>query len=241
MPVFGMKKDILIVKNITRETPAGMQPLIEAHHDSFNIVELDLGQPFPDPKDYRAVIVLGGPNSANDETPRMLEEIYRVREAIEAGIPYLGICLGLQVAVKAMGGSVVKSPYKEIGLRDPNGAFFGVEINEAGQSDSLLQGLPTRFKTVELHGEMVELTEKMQLLGTGAFCRNQIVKIAPKAYGFQCHFEITPELLETLLQKDPDMSKLDRDQVRTDFEEIRSEYTMVAKTIIRNFLAMAGI
>ncbi len=236
-----MKKDILIVKNITRETPAGMQPLIEAHHDSFDIVELDLGQPFPDPTDYRALIVLGGPDSANDETPKMLEEVIRVREAIEFGTPYLGICLGLQVAVKAMGGRVVKSPIKEVGFRDPNGEYLAVDLTEAGQNDPFLNGLPTHFKTFELHGEMVELTPGMQLLGTGAFCRNQIVKIAPKAYGFQCHFEITPELLETLLQKDPDLTQLDHEQVRSDFRAINSEYTLTAKTIIRNFLALAGI
>lgn len=236
-----MKKDILIVKNITRETPAGMQPLIEAHHDSFDIVELDLGQPFPDPKEYRALIVLGGPDSANDETPKMLEEVIRVREAIESGMPYLGICLGLQVAVKAMDGRVVKSPVREVGLRDPSGEYFVIDLTEAGQKDPFLKGLPARFKTFELHGEMVELTPSMELLGTGAFCRNQIVKIAPKAYGFQCHFEITPELLETLLQRDPDLNKLNHEQVRSDFQAINSEYTLTAKTIIRNFLAMAGI
>lgn len=237
----GMKKDILIVKNITRETAAGMQPLIEAHHDSFDVVELDLGQSFPDPREYRAVIVLGGPDSANDQTEKMQQEIVRVQEVLAAGIPYLGICLGLQVLVKAAGGEVMKSSLKEVGFRDPKGEFFRVELTEAGVKDPLLKGVLPVFKTFELHGEMVKLLPGMQLLGRGEFCEAQIVKVAERAYGFQCHFEGTWEWLQVLLQKDPDLQRLDAEALRTDYVLIQEEYHQIATRIVQNFLAMAGI
>ncbi len=236
-----MKKDILIVKNITRETAAGMQPLIQAHHDSFDVVDLDLGQSFPDPREYRAVIVLGGPDSANDQTEKMQQEIVRVQEVLAAGIPYLGICLGLQVLVKAAGGEVVKSSCKEVGFRDPQGEFFTVELTDSGRRDVLLKGVSPVFKTFELHGEMVQLTSSMELLGKGRFCEVQIVKVAERAYGFQCHFEATWEWLQLLLQKDPDLRRLDPEAVGADYVAIQSEYQQTATQIVQNFLAMAGI
>ena len=166
-----MQKDILIIKNITRETPAGIQPLLEAHHDSFDIIELDRGQVFPDPTAYRAVIVLGGPDSANDQTAKMKDEIRQVRRAVEAEVPYLGICLGLQVLVKACGGYVVPSTVKEVGCRDQTGGYFQIELTSIGRKDPILKGLESGFKSIELHGEMVELTQDMQLLGVGKWCR----------------------------------------------------------------------
>lgn len=236
-----MQKDLLIIKNITRETPAGIQPLLEEQHDSFDVIELDKGGAFPDIAGYKALIVLGGPDSANDQTPKMLEEIKHVRHAIEAGMPYLGICLGLQVLVKAMGGSVIKSSTKEVGFRDPMGELFSIELTEAGKADPLLQGISSPFKSFELHGEMVELAPGMELLGKGKWCVPQIVKVCERAYGFQCHFEVTQHLLETLLKEDPDLSKLDHDQVRTDFAIVKDEYAQTARQIIQNFLKIAGV
>ena len=40
----------------------------------------------------------------------MKNELVFIRKVLEAEIPYLGICLGLQTMVRAAGGKVVKSP-----------------------------------------------------------------------------------------------------------------------------------
>ena len=61
------------------------------------------------------------------------------------------------------------------------------------------------------------------------------------AYGFQCHFEYTQELLETLLKHDPDLSKLNHDRVKEDFSLIKTEYVQTANKIIQNFLSIAGL
>jgi GMP synthase-like glutamine amidotransferase len=171
----------------------------------------------------------------------MLEQIQRVRQAVEAGMPYLGICLGLQVLVKAMGGSVVPSPIREVGFRDPAGESFGIELTEAGTRDPLLKGVSLSFKTCELHGEMVQIIPGMELLGTGKWCTPQIVKVRDRAYGFQCHFEFTEHLLKTLLQQDQDMLRLNPDNVQADFHEVKTEYQKTAKHIIQNFLSIAGL
>ena len=116
-----MPKKILIVKNITREGPGLLEELLREKGIKYKIIDLNKEESFPAPKNYSAVVVLGGPDSANDENEKILNELTRIREVVAERIPYLGICLGLQTLVKAMGGKVVRNSIKEIG-------FLGFEL-----------------------------------------------------------------------------------------------------------------
>lgn len=238
-----MKKEILIVKNITREGPGLLEEVLKEHDIGYTIVDLDQGQQFPradDLENYGAVVVLGGPDSANDENEKMKNELAGIREIITANMPYLGICLGLQTLVKATGGKVIKSPTKEVGLIDPAGNNFTVELTAEGKRDPLFKGLDHTFNVFHLHGETVELTHEMIPLGVGKFCRNQITRVGTNAYGIQCHFELTPEIFEILINEDPDLLQLDKEKLRLDFEAIRDEYTQVGRQLFKNFLRIAN-
>ncbi|MBI4086824.1 type 1 glutamine amidotransferase [Candidatus Kaiserbacteria bacterium] len=235
-----MEKEILIIKNITREGPGLLEELLKEKEINYTTVDLDRGEEFPVAEKYGAVVVLGGPDSANDDTEKMQKELRRIGEIIAAGTPYLGICLGLQTLVKASGGTVVKNAVREIGFRDPDDNRFAVERTEEGKKDPLFANLGDRFNVFHLHGETVELAEGMTLLGTGKFCRNQIVRVGANAYGIQCHFELTPEMFQTWLNEDPDLLALKRNQLEADFAEIKDEYTRVGRRLFSNFLQVAG-
>jgi GMP synthase (glutamine-hydrolysing) len=234
-----MEKEILIVKNITRENPGLLENIIRERGIKYSVVDLSQRQNFQSIENYGAVVVLGGPDSANDGNQKMENELALIREVLEANIPYLGICLGLQTFVKAAGGQVVKNQSKEVGFRDQNGNYFTVELTKEGQRDALFRGLDHSFNVFHLHGETVILTENMKLLAVGKFCRNQIVKIGSNSYGIQCHFELTPEMFETWINEDPDLQKLDRDQLRWDFEAIKDKYAQVGRQLFQNFLNIA--
>jgi GMP synthase-like glutamine amidotransferase len=236
-----MEKEILIVKNITREGPGIIKDILLESDIKFTVIDLDLDNNIPSFSKYAAVIVLGGPDSANDTTRKMKDELALISEAIKSEIPYLGICLGMQTLVKAAGGKVVKSPVKEVGFRDPDGNFFSVGLTETGRKDSLFNGLPDSLNVFQLHGETVNLTDRINLLATGKFCRNQIVKIGRNAYGIQCHFELTPEMFEEWINEDSDLKLLNKDTLRADFELIKEEYLKTGKRLIYNFLSIAGI
>ena len=235
-----MEKEILVVKNITREGPGILEDLLKEREIKYSIVDLNQGQTFPRVESYAALVVLGGPDSANDENEKMHNELERIREAIKAHIPYLGICLGLQTLVKASGGKVVRNPVKEIGFRDQEDNRFTVELTEEGKNDPLFSGLNHTFKVFHLHGETVELTNDMTLLATGKFCQNQVVKIGSNAYGTQCHFELTPKMFEVWINEDPDLLMLNKENLRSDLESTKEEYTQVGRQLLQNFLKIAG-
>lgn len=233
--------ELLIVKNITREGPGLLMGVLEEAKLGATVVDLSMNEPFPDPLQFQALVVLGGPDSANDQTPKMQDELVKVAVALENGLPFLGICLGMQVAVRAAGGRVLRAPQKEVGFLDITGQQNTVELTDIGKSDPLLEGLEDSLPVFHLHGETVELTDRMQLLGTGKYCTNQIVKINDSAYGIQSHFELTDTMLLEWAEVDPDLQPIGKEALLASYRSIHTAYNHVGKTYLRNFLKVAGL
>ena len=233
--------DLLIIQNITREGPGLLEQVLNDEGITFGVVDLDAGQQLPELANYKALVVLGGPDSANDQTEKMATELAFIKQALDMKLPYLGICLGLQTLVKAAGGAVVNGKVKEIGFIDPDGDQFSVSLTDAGKTDPLLAGLTPTLDVFQLHGETVELTPDMTVLATGKFCQNQIVKVADKVYGIQSHFEVTPRMLTVWAEQDPDLIPIGRDKLASDFKAIEESYNNTGQTLLRNFLKTAGL
>jgi GMP synthase (glutamine-hydrolysing) len=238
-------RKVLIVKNVSNEGPGLLATLLEELALAYEVVDLSKGENFPDATEYAALVVLGGTDSANDTSEKMQTELARVSQALDAGVPYLGICLGLQVAVKASGGEVIPS-VKEVGLSSPEGEPYSVSLTNLaltalGRKDPLFVGLRNDFRVFQLHGETVTTTGAMQLLATGEQVRNQIVKIRRNAYGIQSHFELTREMLQEWLGAHPDLENYNEEQVMAEFEQIEEVYTITGLSLLRNWLHLAGV
>lgn len=232
---------VLIVKNITREGPGLLEQILKDNSISFDLVDLDKDERFPDPLDYSALFVLGGPDSANDHTPKMLQELAQIKKFIDAKIPYLGICLGMQVLVKATGGEVIKNEIMEIGFRDPDGNYFEIEFTAEGKSDPIFTELETPLKIFHLHGECVNIKPDVKLLATGKFCTNQVIKIGENAYGLQGHFELTPEMYKEWIADDPELLEVNIENLKKDYQDIQKEYDLTGKKLFTNFLKIAKL
>lgn len=234
-----MTKKALIIQNVSHEKPGFVGEILNENKLSFEVVDLGKGQEFPNPKNYSAVFVFGGPDSANDDTTKMKSELARIQEALKNNIPYFGICLGIQTLVKAAGGKVQKNSVKEIGFRDPKGKYFEIELTSKGKQDALFKGIKSPMKIFHLHGDTVKLTQKSKLLAMGKYCRNQAVKVGDKIYGFQGHLEVNESLLKEWIKKDNDLKLMELNSLIEDYTAIKSEYEQNSRTIINNFLQIA--
>src|SRR3989344_227080 len=232
---------VLIIKNIVREGPGLLEEKLNHHQISYSIVNLDDKGLFPDAKKYSAVFVFGGPDSANDATIKMQNELRMIKKVVDAEIPYLGVCLGMQMLVKANCGEVYKNRVKEIGWKDQEGDYYKIELTEEGRADYLFAGVRSPLPIFHLHGETVRLTKEMKLLAVGKYCRNQAVKFGKNAYGLQGHLELIPTMFEEWLREDPDLINLERQALRNNYEKIRNEYETAGKQVLTNFLRIAKL
>src|ERR687884_158240 len=96
------------------------------------------GDPPPGrPADYDALVVFGGGMNVRDagRLPWLRGEIELLRDALAAGAPVLGICLGAQLLAAAAGAEVHRAAAPEIGW------FEGVRT----APDPVLDALPGAF------------------------------------------------------------------------------------------------
>jgi GMP synthase (glutamine-hydrolysing) len=144
------------------------------------------------------LIVMGGPQSpatSESECPHFhaKAEIEFIRQAITKDKLLLGVCLGAQLIGEALGAKFDHSPNREIGV-------FDLTLTEEAKNDPIFSNFPQVFPVGHWHGDMPGLTPTSTILATSAGCPRQVVRYSPKNYGFQCHFEFTPESIEGMIQ-----------------------------------------
>ncbi|RTY38402.1 type 1 glutamine amidotransferase [Chlorobium phaeovibrioides] len=235
-----MPNKLLIVQNIRHEGPGLLEELVLRRNIATRRVDLSLGDSVPDPLHFSGMVVLGGPQSVNDDTPAMRQQLRQIEQALSHGIPYLGICLGMQALVKAAGGRVVQCPVPETGFLSPSNEPYRMVVTETGAGDALFDGLGQRFRVFQLHGETVELAAGTELIGRGTECPNQAVKVGSKAYGLQCHFEMTPASFSQWMEIDPSLKAMERALLFKQFNEVADEYRATGLRLLGNFLDSAG-
>ena len=227
---------LLIVKNITHEGPWLLKYVLDARSVDYDLIDLENGDAFPPVESYDAVVVLWWPDSANDTTEKMIQELVFVKDIVEKQVPYLWICLGMQVLVKAAWWEVIKHAEKEIGFYDDLGEQFSVELTQQGINDTLFSWLDHVFDVFHLHGETVIPNEHVVILWTWKQCYHQIVKVGPCAYGIQCHFELSDDMLEVWYEKDEDLWNKNRDLLFQQYNLIKNEYEKVWYQLMNNFI-----
>ncbi|TBV00765.1 type 1 glutamine amidotransferase [Phytopseudomonas dryadis] len=144
--------------------------------------------------DCDLIVAMGGPMSVNDEAslPWLVAEKAFLREAVEAGIAVLGICLGAQLIASAMGARVQPNAEAEIG-------WFPLWRADGVAEDRF--AFPERIELLHWHGETFELPPGATLLASSEACRHQAFQLGRRVIGVQCHPEMTPEIVTALLDE----------------------------------------
>ena len=116
-------KKIAIVVHQEQSRPGRVGALLEKRGYELHRLCPNLGCDLPeDMSDYAGVVIFGGPMSANDcgTLAGIKCELDWIPKVVEAGVPFLGLCLGAQLLTRAAGGRVASHPegLVEIGYVD---------------------------------------------------------------------------------------------------------------------------
>ena len=153
-------------------------------------INVDAGDSVPgDINGYSGLVLMGGPMSANDDLPWIPAVLDLIRQAVGAGVPVLGHCLGGQLMSKALGGTVGPNPVKEIG-------WGGVSKVGHNPAPDWLGELPSSFEVFQWHGETFSIPDGAERLLESPFCANQAFLLNKLHLGLQCHIEMTAAMIK---------------------------------------------
>ena len=147
---------------------------------NFEIRRPSLGDSLPtNLNNYSAIVVFGGPMSANDNNEFMNKEIDWIGQVLQSEVAFLGICLGAQILVKYLGCKVEKNPNEisEIG-------FYKIQPTENG-----IKMFQSQDVFYQFHTEGFELPSGCELLAKGDIFTNQAFRYK-NCYGLQFHPEV---------------------------------------------------
>lgn len=184
--------NILVVQNYPGSPPGQLGDSMIARGAALHVVQPLAGDPLPaDHGPFDGALILGGAQSAADDAgnPYYAELLPLLRRFHEAGKPLLGICLGSQLLARVFGKKVYRHSHIEFG-------FHRLAVTEAGRDDPLLAALPLTPHLMEFHEDTFDLPDEAVLLMTGEGCRNQAYRVGGTAYAFQCHIEVTRDILD---------------------------------------------
>lgn len=109
------------------------------------------------------LVVLGGELAAYDPHPAVAASLALIRVAAARAAPTLGICLGAQLAARALGGRAYRDP--EAGLEL---GWVPVEATSAGRADAVVGQLGDPAKVFDWHRDTFSLPPGAALLARSA-------------------------------------------------------------------------
>ncbi|MGI8712031.1 MAG: type 1 glutamine amidotransferase [Solirubrobacteraceae bacterium] len=148
------------------------------------------GDPLPPLSALGAIVTLGGRQSATraDQDPFLSAEVGLLSDALVAGVPVLGMCLGAQLLAVAGGGRVAA-------MESMYAGWPPLALLPCAASDPVFGALPDGLPVLKWHEDLIQAPAGAQLLGTTASPGAALFRVGASAWGSQMHLELTPGLL----------------------------------------------
>jgi len=183
---------VLAIQNDPTDPPLLVGEWLEEDGIRVEVVLACFGDPVPAavPDGVHGILPLGGVMGARDDevAPWLPDERLLLADAVERGVPVLGLCLGSQLLATATGGHVELGPNTEIGV-------VSVQRTVDGLLDPVIsQAVPSSgadIPALQWHQDHVaELPDGAVLLMSNEACRVQAFRVGETAYGLQLHPEV---------------------------------------------------
>ena len=192
----------------------------------------------PDLDGIDAIVSLGGtahPDQDHAE-PWLAAELDLLEEALDLGIPILGVCLGGQLLARAAGGQIGKVETPEVAR------FADVGVLPDAADDLLLAGLPRPFFGFEWHWYGFRAPPGATLLAQNE-STHQAFRVQNRAWGLQFHIEVTAETLMEWADAAPDTIEEfgGRERFNKTVETFIGQSTAAAKELAERFMVVAAV
>ncbi|KAF2955059.1 glutamine-hydrolyzing GMP synthase [Marinitoga sp. 38H-ov] len=180
------------------------------------------------PKNIGAIILSGGPKSVNDEDALPLD-----KNILNKNIPILGICYGMQLLTKELGGVIEKIEISE----------YGKTELQIIKKDIIFEGIKDNFIVWMSHGDsVVKLPDNAYTLSKTKNNISACVKFSEKIYGIQFHPEVMHtefgfEILENFLFK---IAKLEKNWSLKNFVDEKINYIRNELKNEKAIIALSG-
>ncbi len=183
---------ILIFQHVSYEGPAAITDWAAAAGHSIKTHEWYISPEAPTELP-ELLVVMGGPMNVDDtnEYPWLPAEKAFIRQALDADIPVLGICLGAQLIAAALGEKVYPNVQQELG-------WLPITLTPAARQHPMLCTFPQALHVFHWHGDTFDLPPGAIRLGSTQACLNQGFALG-KCIGLQFHIEIDRSVLTQLI------------------------------------------
>ena len=215
--------DVLVVQNTRIESSGYLGELLS--RDGFDITSINAKHEIIPNKKFSLVVILGAPESANDDFPYLIEEQQLIKTSVNDDIPVLGICLGSQLIAKTFGAKVYSGPKKEIGF------YNDLKISN---DSTFFSGFQNPFTVFHWHGDTFDLPQGALRLASSEHYLNQAFQYK-SAIGLQFHLEVNEEMvnlwLDNTKEKLQKISYINPQEIRSEINENIS----IVKSNMKNF------
>ena len=215
--------DVLLIQNTRIEGSGYLGELLS--NDGFDITSIHAKHETIPEKKFSLVVILGAPESANDNLPYLIREQNLIKNSVDNDIPVLGICLGSQLIAKTFGAEVYKGPIKEIGF------YHDLKFSN---NSKLFDGFSNPFSVFHWHGDTFDLPEGAARLALSENYQNQAFQYK-SAIGLQFHLEVNEQMVNLWLDKTEEklqqITYIDPQKIRLDINENIS----IVKSNMENF------
>ncbi|MEU7577161.1 type 1 glutamine amidotransferase [Streptomyces sp. NPDC041068] len=150
----------------------------------------------PPVSELAGLVVMGGPMNADDLAghPALKLERDLLADALRAGVPTLGVCLGAQLLARAQGLAVRTGA--ELG-RDSEIGW--APLHDVDHDDPVVGPLADAPAVLHWHGDRIVPDAGTRVLARTVTTECQAFRAGPVAWGLQFHLEVTPGLQDDWL------------------------------------------